>query len=282
MILGLLTGCKVTTLVYNISPCPTSSTALAAKLHTTEETGQKLQISAGEYDVDNLALLPDFIFNSGYSMLKYPPDNVYAYTRDELEGFVIQTFTANDTSLSVLISSEHLTQEFVLSPEGYMGGAGDISANDANFDGSSDFLISLGGGRGGQHFYAAFLWNPFTEKFIYEPSFEEISTPLVDSEHNLIWGGCDFPYGYYYDAFEFVDGKFVNTHSLIGDYPYPDLWEKGAQCAEFALENNEMKEVGQMYFPGTDVSTAVERYIEVGTVWPGWSWCDAEAFVVKG
>lgn len=252
---------------------------MAAQLHTAEETGQELFLWAGEFGVNDLALLPDFIANSGYLTLEYPPDQVFSYTRNELEGYVIQTFT-NDASLSVLISNEHLAQEFTLSPERHMGGSGGATADDVNFDGVSDFLISLGGERGGQRFYAAFLWDAATKKFIYAPSFEGISAPLVDSEHKVIWGGWDFSFGYCYDAFECLEGEFVNTHRLIGDYP--DAWENGAQCTEYALENGEMKEVGRMHFPGTDGVTAVERYIETGTVWPGWSWCSPRAFVRKG
>ena len=65
-----------------------------------------------------------------------------------------------------------------------------LESADANFDGESDLLLFCGGNRG-CGYYALFLWNEEESVYVYEPSFSDVSSPLVDVEHQIVWGGGD-------------------------------------------------------------------------------------------
>lgn len=161
-----------------------------------------------------------------------------------------------------------------------VGGIGELQKEDLNFDGVPDLRIFIGGNRGGQMYYAAFVKEPETDRYTYVPGFSDISNPQFDNEHQVIWGGSEFLFGYYYNAFEFVNGDFVNTHSLTGEYP--GAWEDGAQCTESMWQDGEEVVVGQVHFPEQGVIEAVAQYIEAGPMWEGWHWCDPYLFMQKG
>jgi len=182
----------------------------------------------------------------------------------------------------VLLTSEAgLAQEFVFESEYRIAGGGQVTQADVDFDGNDDLLLCLGGERGGQVFYAAFLWEPEQERFRHEPSFSDIPSPMVDAEHFVIWGGYDTLSEYCCYAYEYLDGEFRNTHTLIGDYARKANLE-GEQCTEYAQSDGVEEKVGWQEFPGKGLVGAVEAYISSGAAWEGWGWCDPRAFEVKG
>ena len=217
---------------------------------------------------------------TNYNLLKTPPEQIERYVRMNVGTVSVELFCGQGGEVTsiLLFNGDKEPQEFCEEIEYHTMGIGDLTAEDLNFDGCMDLRFFIGGERGGQHYYAAFLWEPETESYVYEPTFSQISRPQFDYEHCVIWGGCEFLFGYYYNAFEFVDGAFVNTHRLVGDYPDSADWEKGAQCTECMWVDGENAIVGQTFFPKQGVTEAVEEYIKNGTVWEGWAWCDPRAY----
>lgn len=260
-------------------PAPEPTLGIAERLQAVEE---KLYLRAGyEYGGDDLAQDQSFLEYTGYQRLKTPPDKVKDYTRSYVEEICVETFRREnekgERETSVLIQRPSLIQEFSLVLEENEGGFGTAGLIDANFDGYSDLTVYIGGRRGGIQYYALFLWDEDSGNYEYVPSFSHIATPKVDKDHRVIWGGSDFTFGYYYHAFELINGEFLETHSLIGEHIDVD-WSKGSKCTEYTRINEEMQEVGMKEFPTEDLSGAVAQYIGDGPVWEGWTWCDPRAY----
>lgn len=225
-----------------------------------------------------------FLTESGYKRLKTPPQAVDTYSRSYTEDVCVEVFRDEQGQRDVvLLTSERgLCQEIELTSPRHEAGIGGVTRTDVNFDGTDDLLLYIGGSRGGCQFYAAFLGMPGEEGYCYAPDFSEIPSPRADAQHRVIWGGSEFLSGYYYDAYEFVEGEFVNTHGLIGDYPNAAAWDEGAQCTEYMWKDGEEVVVGQMHFPGQSAIGTVKEYIEASPVWEGWRWCVPDLFVMKG
>lgn len=223
----------------------------------------------------------DDILNNytSYDLLTTPPKQIKRYVRCSLGDLKMELFCGEMTSILIL-DGEKAPQEFSEDIEYEMAGIGSLTEEDLNFDGYDDLRFFIGGNRGGQAYYAALLKDTETQKYTYASSFSHISSPCFDREHQVIWGGSEFLFGYYYDAYEFIEGEFVNTHGLIGDYP--GAWENGAQCTEYMWKDGEKIIVGQTHFPEQGVTGAVKEYIEASPVWEGWRWCDPDLFVMKG
>lgn len=220
---------------------------------------------------------------TSYNRLSHPPEEVSRYARRHTEKAGLELFVQDDYGgqASVLLSDETgEVQEFSMELELGFGGIGELLSEDLNFDGCDDLRIFIGGNRGGQMYYAAFVKDPETQRYQYTPGFSDISDPHFDYEHQVIWGGSEFLFEYSYSAFEYLDGDFVNTHRLVGDYP--GAWENGAQCTEYMWKDGKDVIVGQTHFPGQDVIGAAEEYVKAGPVWEGWHWCDIRAYMMKG
>lgn len=257
----------------------------------TEWEGEKLRaLKSGEdvfiwFDEERMYFEPLQHYTS-YNLLKTPPEQVRAYARRRSGEESVEVFCQEDyggpTTVRLKNGTEETQEISIEELEIKHGGIGELTMADVNFDGADDVLLSVGqDSQGGGHHYVAFLKED-EGGYRYEASFSEICTPQIDADHRVIWGGSDFSYGYYYDAFEFVDGAFVNTHSLVGDYPDLADWEKGAQCTEYMWVDGENAIVGQTFFPKQGVTEVVKEYIKNGAVWEGWAWCDPHLFEMKG
>lgn len=245
--------------------------------------GEDTYLQFGEND----ELREELLAYTSYNQLKTPPEQIERYVRMSYGSVRVELFCGGfgEKTSILLFDGEKEPQEFSEEIEYHTAGIGDLTVEDLNFDSNPDLRFFIGGERGGQAFYAAFLWEPETKSYAYASSFSQISTPRFDYEHKVIWAGSDFMFGYYYFAYEFIDGKFINTHSLVGDYPNAADWEKGAQCTEYVAETDSEGRgtvVGQTHFEGDLPSGAVARYIEDGPVWEGWLWCDPHLFEMKG
>lgn len=245
--------------------------------------GEDTYLQFGEND----ELREELLAYTSYNQLKTPPEQIERYVRMSYGSVRVELFCGGfgEKTSILLFDREKEPQEFSEEIEYHMAGIGDLTVEELNFDGDPDLRFFIGGERGGQSYYVAFLWEPETERYVYAPSFSRISNPQFDYEHKVIWGGSDFLFGYYYSAYEFIDGKFINTHSLVGDYPDAADWGKGAQCTEYAAETDGDGRgvmVGQTHFEGEPPSGAVTRYIEDDPVWEGWLWCDPHLFEMKG
>lgn len=233
---------------------------------------------------DDFSSSQAFRENSGYLLLKELPQSVDSYSRSYGGDVCVEAFREwNGEDIVLLTDETALCQEFVLTSDRHMAGIGGVTVVDANFDGNDDLLLRIGGERGPQTFYAAFLWEKGMERYRYEPSFSDIPNATVDIEHSVVWGGNDFSFQYSYGADEFVDGEFVHTHGLVGEYLNLADWGEGAQCTEYARKGEEWVEVGKKEYPGMGLTGALEAYIAAGAVWEGWNWCDdIRAFEPKG
>ena len=257
----------------------------------TEWEREKLQaLKSGEdvfiwFDEERMYFEPLQHYTS-YNLLKTPPEQVRAYARRRSGEVSVEVFCQEDyggpTAVRLKNGTEEPQEISIEELEIKHGGIGELTLADVNFDGADDILLSVGqDSQGGGHHYVAFLKED-EGGYRYEASFSEICTPQIDADHRVIWGGSEFSYGYYYDAFEVIDGAFINTHSLVGDYPDFADWEKGAQCTEYMWKNEETVIVGQTFFPKQGVAEVVEEYIKNGAVWEGWAWCDPWAFYRYG
>ena len=223
----------------------------------------------------------DILDYTSYHLLATPPEHIERYVRCSLDDLKMELFCGEMTSI-LIFDGEKAPQEFSEDIEYGMAGIGSLTEEDLNFDGYDDLRFFIGGNSGGQAYYAALLKDPETQTYVYASSFSHISSPHFDREHQVIWGGSEFMFGYYYDAYEFIEGEFINTHSLIGDYPDSAAWDEGAQCTEYMWKDGEEVIVGQTHFPELSVTEAVAQYIEDGPVWDGWCWCAPYFFVMKG
>lgn len=276
-LLILLSGCRIGEKPLSSSPSPTTPSTPASSSNAEDRLDR---LKNGEDVFLYLDEETDLLAYTSYTLLQTPPEQVDRYARCSLNHLKMELFGGDLTSI-LIFDGEKEPQELCAKIDYHFAGIGDLTAEDVNFDGYSDLRLFIGRDRGGQSFYAALLWEPKTEAYVYAPAFAQISSPRLDPEHEVIWGGCDFLYGYYYYAWEYIDGEFINTHSLIGDY---DNWAQGTgqQCTEYAWINGTEVEVGRREFPGEDPSGAVAAYIDSGPVWEGWTWCDPHTYEMKG
>lgn len=234
--------------------------------------------------VENLLQVSDFANHTGYHELDDQPEKVSLYTKDELDGICVETFSSEPGELTkthVLITGQregqYVHQELLLDLRVfgfYYSGVGWLESADANFDGESDLLLFCGGNRG-CGYYALLLWNEGESEYIYEPSFSDVSSPVVDVEHQIVWGGGDPGYSYWYHAYELIDGVYVRTHTLVSGRiaSVPGT----VYCEEYEGDT----QVGRIEFEG-DFYAAVEYYAALEQAWEGWSWCDLRAFYRYG
>lgn len=278
-LLILLSGCRM---VKEPPPAPslTVSPAPTSRMTATPTPSNEDRLKGGEDVYLYLDEQTDLLTYTSYALLQTPPEQVERYVRCSLDHLKMELFCGEMTSI-LIFDADKEPQELSVKIDYHFAGIGDLTAEDVNFDGFPDLRFFIGGDRGGQSFYAALLWEPETEAYVYAPAFAEISSPRLDPAHKVIWGGCDYSYGCFYYAWEFVDGEFIKTHSLIGDY---SNWAQGTgeQCTEYAWINGVEVEVGRQEFPGEALSGAVAAYIEHGPVWEGWSWCDPHVYEIKG
>lgn len=260
------------------TPVPTPEPTPSIEEQFRAAEGKDLYLWSGK-----LSESQEFLENSGYFNLKEPRQSVDAYSRSYGGGTCVEVFRdeQNVKDVVLLTNKTGLCQEVPLVSERHSAGIGGVIVTDANFDSEDDILLYIGGERGGCTYYALFLWEAEKGQFRYEPSFSEIPTPKFDVEHQVIWGGSDYNYGHYYYAYELLDDSYVKTHYLAA--------EQGANivptCTEYLLRDSILAEVSRWEFPHIGEETewvnlvdALEAYINAGTVWEGWAWCDPRAY----
>lgn len=256
------------------TPVPEPTPGIAEQFRAVE--GKDLYLWGG-----SLSESREFLDNSGYLKLKEPRQPVDTYSRSYGGNICVEVFRDewNMTDVALLTDETGLCQEIPLVSERHSAGIGGMTVADADFDGEDDILLHIGGERGGHIYYAAFLREEV--QFRYEPSFSEIPAPKFDAEHQVIWGGSDFNFGHYYYAYELLDGRYTMTHYLAAEYR-PEI---PPTCTEYALQNGSLTEVFQWEFPNAgeepdwiNLVDVLEAYIDAGTIWEGWAWCDPRAY----
>jgi len=132
---------------------------------------------------------------------------------------------------------------------------------DVNFDGCKDVII-LGGfaGAHGNTWYYCWLWDAETSSFIESESFAKICNPALDSEKKCIYSAGGSGAAYWGGSiYKFIDGEFVVTNNLDGD------WN---QVTETELINGKMEIAREAVIGEDEQAYLTEReYYNTSELW---------------
>lgn len=198
------------------------------------------------------------------------------------EGTCVNTdgITCNSFLARITSPDGSYSKEIALSAESLTMPTGEAHWEDINFDGKLDVLVHLGGGRGGIQGYAAILWNETVGDYLEEPAYAEIINPTPDPKCEIIWGGADSSFQFDLNAWEYLEGKLMQTHKLSIVYDFSSE-KQGVSYAEYELKNGTMSIIQDLIITQDDfqdINTYVSEYAE----WEGWEWCPISCFQQKG